>query len=351
MSVPVASEFHFYTDIFNRLNGLLQTYVSDTSSAVAGTVSGVATQLVVIYVMLWGWLMMRGMIQEPMLDGVSRIIRMSIIVAAATSIGVYNEYVRDFLWNLPDDLARLVAAGHADNGGNVSFLDTLFGRMYDVGAAYKEKANSTGGMLPDLDLLAAGWVIWIIGLGATLFGAFWLILSKLMLALLLAIGPIFILTIMFEGTKRFFDAWIGQALNYVLLAMLASAVMQLLFFLVTAYLDSAFPLSASADPNLSAIFPLVAISAICIVAMLQVPTVASALSGGVALSSMGAVGWAIGKTASSMSGMRPTNLRRSLHKASADARIVRGAAKATAGAPLGVYRRITGGRANRMTKG
>ena len=132
---------------------------------------------------------------------------------------------------------------------------------------------------------------------------------------------------------------------------LAQLVMQLLFFLVTAYLDSAFPLSASADPNLSAIFPLVAISAICIVAMLQVPTVASALSGGVALSSMGAVGWAIGKTASSMSGMRPTNLRRSLHKASADARIVRGAAKATAGAPLGVYRRITGGRANRMTKG
>ena len=191
MSIEIASEFHFYTDIFNRLNGVLQTYVADTSTAVAGAFSGVAVQLVTLYVMLWGWSMMRGLIQEPILEGATRIVRISIIVSAATSIGVYNEYIRDFLWNSPDALARLVATGYSDSGGNVNYLDSLFGRMYDFGAIYMEKANSLGSMLPDFGLMVAGWLIWIVGLAATLFGAFWLILSKLMLALLLAVGPIF----------------------------------------------------------------------------------------------------------------------------------------------------------------
>lgn len=162
---------------------------------------------------------------------------------------------------------------------------------------------------------------------------------------------IFILCAIFEGTKRFFEAWMGQALNFVFLVMLTSGVMKLLFSVVMAYLDSAFPSNASIDPNLSAIFPLLAISAIAIVGMSQVPSVASALGGGVALSSLGAGRWAQGKATSTMSAMRPTNLRRSMNKARSDARIVHNTAKATAGAPMAVYRRITSSRASRAAKG
>ena len=56
-----ASDFHFYEDTFTRLNGVLGAYVSGTATSVIGAISGVAYTLLMIYIMLWGWSMLRGM--------------------------------------------------------------------------------------------------------------------------------------------------------------------------------------------------------------------------------------------------------------------------------------------------
>ena len=84
--------------------------------------------------------------------------------------------------------------------------------------------------------------------------------------------------------------------------------------------------------------------------MMQLPSIASALGGGVAISTLGAAGWTYGKATATMAAMRPTSLKRSFHRAASDVRIARGAAKAVVGAPLGVYRKITGGRKNTIKK-
>ncbi|MDR2507511.1 MAG: hypothetical protein LBD67_05880 [Candidatus Accumulibacter sp.] len=60
-----ASDFHFYSRIFTELSDVLSSYVQATASSVCGAISPVATTLLTIYVMLWGWSMMRGGVTEP----------------------------------------------------------------------------------------------------------------------------------------------------------------------------------------------------------------------------------------------------------------------------------------------
>lgn len=344
------ADFHFYTDTFNRVSTSLDTYVSDMSASITGSLSGVATTLVTIYVMLWGWSMMRGVITEPVTDGVSRIVRLAIIVALATNVGLYNGYISDFLWNSPDALAGLVASGYSDSTTNANFLDTLFGKIYDLGQTYYDKGYASSGWLPDYGLIIAAWLVWLFGIVATGYAAFLLVLSKIMLAVVLGVGPIFILLTIFEPTKRFFDAWIAQALNYVFLVMLTAAGIKLLFTIISVYLDAVFGAHAAtggADPSYSEIFPMIALCAIGGLALVQMPSVASALGGGVAVSSLGAVRWTYGKATGGASGMlsaaRPTNMRRAMNMARSDVRIAKNAATAVAGAPMAVYRKITGG--------
>jgi len=349
------ADFHFFTDTINRISAVLTTYVSDTSSTIIGGFSNVATTLATIYVILWGFAMMRGMINEPLTDGVMRIVRLAIVTSFATNVGLYNGYVADFLWNSPDALASLIASGHSDSMTNANFLDTLFGKMYDFGKAFQEKAYASPGLLPDFGLLAAAWMVWLFGLMATLYAGFLLTLSKIALAVLLAVGPLFILTSLFESTKRFFDVWVGQAVNYIFLVMLTAATIKLLFTIVSFYLDAVFGTYAStggADPSYTEIFPMLALCGIGTLVLIQMPSIASALGGGVALSTLGAARWTYAKTTgsvtSTLSAMRPTNMRRSLNKARSDVRIAKNAARTTASMPLAVYRKFASG--NRVSR-
>lgn len=344
------AEFHFYTDTLNRVSSTLDTYVSDVSTSIVGGFSGVATTLLTIYVMFWGWSMMRGVITEPITDGIGRIVRLAIITALATNIGLYNGYISNFLWDMPDALASLIASGHSDATSNANFLDVLFGKAYSFGEVYYEKGYASPGLLPDYGLVMAAYAVWCFGLVITAYAAFLLVLSKIVLAVALGVGPLFILFLIFEPTKRLFDAWVGLVLNYIFLIMLTAATIKLLLTIINVYLDAAFGAHAAAggaDPNYSEIFPMLALSAIGVLALLQMPSIASALGGGVAVSSLGAVRWgynkATGGASSTLSAFRPTNMRRTINKARSEIRVAGNAAKAVAGTPMAVYRKITGG--------
>lgn len=339
MAVP--SEYHFYEDTFTRLNNALTTYVGDVSAEVIGAISGVAYSMLMIYMMLWGWTMLRGMISEPITDGVTRIVRLSVIVGLALNVGRYATYISFFLWNTPDAMASIVANGYSHPENNVQFLDGLMSRLYDLGNGYYEAAFAGSGLFPDLGKLAAAFLIWIAAVIATAYAAFLLALSKMALAILLGIGPIFVLFLIFEGTKRFFEAWLGQALNYVFLVILTAGAIKLMMTIIAHYLDVAAG-GAIATPTIEQALPAIVLCLISALVMMQIPSIASALGGGVAISTMGAAGWTYGKAMSTMAAMRPTALKRSLNRTASDLRIARSAAMAVGRAPLSVYRRITG---------
>lgn len=345
----------FYSSLFTKLSTNLDAYVGTTSASIIGAITPVARTLVLIYICLWGWSMMRGVINEPITDGVSRIVRLAIIVAIATTGGYYSGYLSDWIWNSPDALASYIAG---DNGvTNVNFLDSLWNKTYDYGAAYamKAKADSTLG-IPDLTMMAAAVGIWAVGVLMTGYGAFLLALAKMFLAVLLGVGPIFVLLLIFEPTKQFFNSWLGQALNYVFVTMLTAAVIKLVLTLIDAYL----PAGAPADPNIAEAIQAMALFAIGFLVLMQVPSTASALGGGAAVSTLGAVGALYGRargaagagknvlTGKTLSDMRGARRQRDVNRRWASRNP--GVASRAASAPMAVYRKVTTPRSNRVQK-
>ena len=378
--------FQFYQHAMADLDAVLTAYVGSTAGNVIGALSGVASTMLAIYIVLWGLGVLRGFVSEPLLDGVFRIVRLSVVLGLCISLPRYQSAISNNLFAMPDALAGAVTG--VPPGTSASFLDALMQQIYEFGDVYKQAAlaNSSYGF-PDLTFLICAGLIWLVGVVLTAYGAFLLALAKIGLSVVLAIGPMFILMTMFDATKRFFDAWLGQVVNFILMVTLTAATLRLILQILVSYLTVTQPL-LNGLPSPNQAIPAIAYGVIGLLVLLQVPSLASALAGGVALSSLGAVGAAYSRAKGGMTAMRPTNLRRSMNQARSDARIVGGLLSGTAGraqglvtngiggraasqlaraagpvsnavgyaagrgaaAPMAVYRKITSGRSNRVSR-
>lgn len=346
----MATSFHYIENKFYApINDILSTYITDTATNVIEAIKPTAEILLLIYFMLWGWVMIRGIISEPITDGINRIVRLTLIVGIALNLGRYNEYIKDFLWETPDALAGIIAHGYSNPTNNVQFLDSLMSQMYDLGDTFSTSAYAKSSFgIPDLSPLFFGWVIILVGAALTVYGAFLLILSKMALAILLAIGPIFILLTMFEPTKKLFDAWFGQCLNSVFMVILISASIKLILTILQNYLTDLTASGVLANPTINHALPAITASALGLLVMRQMFSLASVLGGGVALSSLGAVGWTYDHIKKLAGSLTPKNQGRS--RAQPASQITGGSVKSTRGMPSSVYRKLTSSNVNRISK-
>lgn len=288
-SPAVAPSFTFYTSFFNKIDATLSTYISTTSSNVISAFAGTATTLLTIYVLLWGWMMLRGTINEPVRDGLQRIIKISLIWGFAMSVGVYQSQISSWVFTAPNDAAALVTGGPSANPSTeMGFLDNTQAQIYMAFENEKIQASEDSTLhVPDMAELIFAVVILVVGSIMVLYGAFLYLLSLVALAMLLGIGPIFILGLLFEASKPFFEKWIGMLFHYVFVVMLTAAVLGIILNVVNSYLLAANAAGGGIGNFTSAALPIVIMSLIGALILMQVQTKASALSGGVALATMG----------------------------------------------------------------
>ncbi len=55
----------FYTDLLNATTAPLQNYISSTAGSIIGAITPVATTLLMVYMMFWGWSMIRELFLSP----------------------------------------------------------------------------------------------------------------------------------------------------------------------------------------------------------------------------------------------------------------------------------------------
>lgn len=339
------NDFHVFSRFFTELNTALLGYVNLVAERIiTGIEPGVKT-LLAIYVSLWGWSMMRGLVNEPIGDGVGRMVRLSIITAVALKIGIYNSYLSNFLFESPDALASLISSNTYSTAGSGNYLDSLLTQMVNFGQKFIDQGYKNDSFIPDYGMIMVGYAVQGAGLIASGYAAFLLALSKISLAVILGIGPIFVLLLIFEGTKKFFDAWIGQAIHAIFVVALTAATLTLIMNILKTYLSNA---ASTTMPTLPHAISAIVLAVIGILVLLQLPSMAAALSGGVAISSLGAVAWAAKKTpagamllkgvalkaggaaAKGLNALRPSNVKASASAAMAT--VKSGAGKVAAGA-------------------
>ena len=277
-----------YEKTFNSIDTALSSYINDVATAVIVSITPVVTSLLMIYMILWGWQVVTGKSGELVTDGFNRVIKITLIVTLAINLGYYNSFVVDLLSNLPDHLADLASTTPVANTS--SFLDRTLDDLWALGWLFMNKAlaESNFAGMADISLTLTGLAVWGFGLALTIFAAFLLVLSKMALSVLLGVGPIFILLTLFESTKRFFDTWIGQCMNFIFIVMLVSGILRLIISVLNSYTAAYLAGVNSSNLEVAGALPAVILSGIAILILKQVMPIASALGGGIAISTLGA---------------------------------------------------------------
>jgi type IV secretion system protein VirB6 len=267
-----------YQNFYTQFSGQFDAAVS-AINGLASTLSGPLLALATLYVMVWGYLLATGRIQELLSDTTARVVRVVIIGALVTNTATYDSLVGSFFLNTVPCFV-MSAVGSAACGGNgvesagptlVGAADQLFSAGMKAGMAAAKNANllSVDGLL---SLIVAG-----IGLLATIAASllvfFEITLILTVLKIVVFVGPIFIALALFERTGNFFMSWVGRvahSLIEILLVVLASQVL------------SAVVLNATApnqtNPIVQALASILAVL-IGMALFLVIPSLAGSLSG------------------------------------------------------------------------
>lgn len=278
----------FFATFWQWLADRLDAYVGAELAAMAAAIEPAAVTLAVIYVMVWGFLQLRGAIEEPVLAGALRILRLVVVFGVGLRLWEYHAVLVDTFMDAPIALAAHLV-GAADPVGTV---DALWEQGGAVAATLWEKGGVFDGEIGFY--LAAGFVYLLMG-AVCVYTLFLMALARVALAVLLALGPLFIVLLLFESTQRFFEHWIAQLANYALVGLLAVMVASLMLEVVAAYAEQTAALG-SAIVTVDALDMLLAAGLVLLI-LRQVMPMAARLSGGLALGSFGVASGALGRGA------------------------------------------------------
>jgi len=270
----------FFATFWTWLNGQLANYIGTNTARVAEALEPAIVTLATVYVMVWGYLHLTGRIDEPFITGLKRLMMLAVVLGGAVHLWLYNSLIVDTFYRAPAQLAATVV-GAPDP---VAAVDTIWNRG---GAVAGYLWNNGGVFGSDLGYYVAGASVWaLVGL-LCVYTMFLIALSSIALAVLLALGPLFMALLLFEATRRFFEAWLAQLANYALITILTVLTAALLLQVVESYADQTAARGA-AIVTVDAL-NMVLIAVLVFLLMRQVMPIAAALAGGIALNSFGTV--------------------------------------------------------------
>ncbi|MGB0893796.1 MAG: type IV secretion system protein [Parashewanella sp.] len=292
----MAATSTLYRSIFSLVDQALHNYVQQGSARLIQYLIPVFTSMMILWVVIWGYSMMFGRSEQPLQEGFFRILRIGFILTLGLTVGHYNQTVVKFLSESPQFLAATVSGTQTQNAAQL--LDHLYGQIFILA----DNAWRQGGVMNgNFGMYILAMALLIIGSCLTMMVAFFILLSKVMVSVLLAIGPAFFVLLLFQATQRFFESWLGMVLNFGFILLLGVAAGQLMTTVASKYLEQ-ISHNHAALTTLSDSSMLCVVLGLCILVMKQIPAMAAALGGGVAIAAHGAI-------ANSVHSLRPTTLR------------------------------------------
>lgn len=193
------------------------------------------------------------------------------VIVFGLNIDYYKLYVAPIITGLGDDLTGTVGTKY----NSAAALDQMGSALLDCFLNLYEKADGikqtvfAALTIISLSFPMAAFMVVAIG---------YIILAKVALGILVAIGPLFIAAALFPATRDLFKNWTGQCLNYAFLVMLFSFAAQIEISMVKSLIPSDFAL---AD-----VFVCILVCCVMVFVSLNFPSLAAALAGGIGISTM-----------------------------------------------------------------
>lgn len=297
--------------IFTNLSEIvLQTTKewADIPNTIIGWVTPLILLGLTISIMWHGYKIVRGAGgQAHLLDVFFNSIRTFLVVALCLTAGAYSANVVGLLQELRDQLVGLFSGGLTNT---YAVLDKSAGQAAD---AYKTiwdwgtdhvSFGVTGSDMSGLAAIVGGGILTLIVVVYCAVAAIYFIAIDFALAVLLAIGPLFLASLAFQATAQFFNTWFSAVLKYIMTAVVIAAVLGVGTSVISGYADGLTALAPEKADYIGIMFSSLAAGLILIILTIMGARVGAELAGGAALHIAGlaqAGRWAVNPAGAALS--------------------------------------------------
>lgn len=221
------------------VQGLLSTVDCNVQSLVYGGYSSlfapgspfaaVLTALLTVFVAMIGYSLLLGRGRMRVGDVALTAVKLGAVLALTTQWSTYQAVVYAFLFDGPQQLAgamltRVQPDGSAAAGDVFGGLQRTFDLLTAFADGYAKAAPVTASPLMGgagsgaMMLSASAAILLLSSLGV-------LLAAKVVLGLLLAVGPVFIALLLFDSTRGLFEGWLRAALAFAFAPLTATLLL------------------------------------------------------------------------------------------------------------------------------
>jgi len=184
------------------------------------------TGLLTLYVALFAIGMLTGRTRLGVASLTPRMLTLGMVLTFATSWLAYQHVVWTLAVGAPDQLATMIAGTHGSaTDAFADKLDMIFSAIADstkqtpTTAVSAVGATANGASPTGISILSAQGMLWISGLMLLVGTVGVLVTAKVALAALLALGPVFIVLVLFPGTRGLFEGWLKAVVSSALVPL------------------------------------------------------------------------------------------------------------------------------------
>lgn len=273
------SYHHFIAGLSNQIDRVTQHFVFDGYQALAHYLSAPLGSLIILYIVLMGYAMVRGLIQSPQQELFKFTIRAGLIYLTAMNWGFFSEKICDLFIVGSESIATTLmqAVHHQASSTSINEgLQKVFDEVLGLGSSLFE-----AGSFRKLSPYFAGMMVFLSGSLTIGLALIEILIAKLMLALTLCTAPLFISFCLFEQTKSFFERWLGILVGFSFVLIFVSAVIGLCIHLLH------WVLITVTGPEVlkTAIWvPIFIVSALCVMSLSQAAQLGKSIGGALCIS-------------------------------------------------------------------
>lgn len=172
-----------------------------------GAFGATLTGLLTIYVAFIAFGLITGRTRLSLSTLTPRMLALALVLTFATAWPAYQAMVYGLLTGGPDQIAAaLLGAPHGAARAFAARLDLVFEQMADLA-----KSLSEAGPANEPQVQTAVKLTWAAALMLLVSTAGLLIVARIVLAVLLALGPVFVVLALFPRTRGLFEGWLKTA--------------------------------------------------------------------------------------------------------------------------------------------
>ena len=223
---PMAASFGdmlFYALISDFIRSEINIFGFEFLSRVSTLVGVCALVVVTIWVVFQGFRIISGQSRDSMMAFVLNIARVSLIVMAATSVGVLSGDLHKFVTkDLPDAITATVTGDGTNTAakqidGNLAAMQFALASIDAINIVQDPTLSADKNRAMAMVALGTG--------GPAMIAGAMLLFYQVALALFVGLGPLFILCLMFDQTKSLFNRWLMYGISTMFSLAVLSAML------------------------------------------------------------------------------------------------------------------------------